>query len=87
MFVDKETDTDIRSSAQGLFMMMTNGFGASIGTLAAGVVVNSLVYNLPEAEQQAGWQHAWYVFAGYALVVAVSFFFLFKYKHNPEAGK
>lgn len=87
LFVDKETTADIRSSAQGLFMMMTNGFGASIGTLVAGVVVNSMVYSMPEAEQQACWQNAWFVFAGYALVVAVFFFFLFKYKHNPESEK
>ena len=85
LFVDRETDKDIRSSAQGLFMMMTNGLGASIGTLAAGAVVNALVYNQPAELQQAGWHNAWFVFAGYSLVVAVAFYFLFKYKH--EAGK
>lgn len=84
LFVDKETDMDIRSSAQGLFMMMTNGFGASIGTLAAGQVVNHFVYDMPAEAQQAGWEQAWYVFAAYSLVVAVAFFFLFKYKHQPE---
>lgn len=85
LFVDRETDKDIRSSAQGLFMMMTNGLGASIGTLAAGAVVNALVYNQPAELQQAGWHNAWFAFAGYSLVVAVAFYFLFKYKH--EAGK
>lgn len=84
LFVDKETDADIRSSAQGLFMMMTNGFGASIGTLAAGLVVNSCVYDVPEKMQEAGWRNAWFIFAAYSLVVAVAFFFLFKYKHNPQ---
>lgn len=84
LFVDQETDKDIRSSAQGLFMMMTNGFGASIGTLAAGAVVNAYVYNVPVEAQQVGWQNAWFVFAGYSLVVAVAFIFLFKYKHNPK---
>ena len=84
LFVDQETDKDIRSSAQGLFMMMTNGFGASIGTLAAGAVVNAYVYDVPVEAQQAGWQNAWFVFAGYSLVVAIAFIFLFKYKHNPQ---
>ena len=81
LFVNEETDSNIRSSAQGLFMLMTNGLGASVGTLAAGAVVNSLVYNVDESLQMAGWQQAWYVFAGYSLVVAIAFFFLFKYKH------
>jgi phosphotransferase system glucose/maltose/N-acetylglucosamine-specific IIC component len=84
LFVDKETEKDIRSSAQGLFMMMTNGLGASIGTLAAGAVVNALVYNQPAELQQAGWHNAWFVFAGYSLVVAIAFYFLFNYKHETE---
>ncbi|MCF0159582.1 MAG: MFS transporter [Bacteroidaceae bacterium] len=86
LFVDKETDISIRSSAQGLFMLMTNGLGASIGTLSAGLVVNHFVYDMPVEMQLAGWQQAWYVFAGYSFVVAVAFFFLFSYKHQPQQG-
>lgn len=92
LFVDKETDTSIRSSAQGLFFLMTNGIGATIGTLGAQAIVNHFVYNpagngaTPEMVAQ-GWQNAWYVFAAYALVVAVIFAIVFKYKHNPEAAK
>lgn len=85
LFVNQETDPSTRSSAQGLFMMMTNGFGASIGTLAAGRVVNHFVYNMPIEAQQAGWEQAWYIFAAYSLIVAIAFFFLFKYKHQTEA--
>ncbi|MGN1256437.1 MAG: MFS transporter [Bacteroidaceae bacterium] len=89
LFVDKETDLDIRNSAQGLFMMMTNGFGATIGTLAAQVVVNRYVNDLPqEAGAMAvwqGWNTCWYIFAAYALVVAVAFALMFRYKHVPEA--
>ena len=85
LFVDKETDMGIRSSAQGLFMMMTNGLGATIGTLAAQAVINHFVYALPETatgqEVIAGWNTCWFLFAGYALVVAVLFALLFKYKH------
>ena len=82
LYVDQQTDESIRSSAQGLFMIMTNGIGATIGTLAAQEVVNRLVYSQTDAAAQvAGWSQAWYIFAGYALVVAILFFFIFK---NPQ---
>ncbi len=84
LFVDQETDASIRSSAQGLFMMMTNGIGATIGTLGAQAVVNKFVYSQDTPlGQVAGWSTAWYIFAGYALVVALVFAFVFKYKHQP----
>lgn len=74
LYVEQNAAKDIRSSAQGLFMMMTNGFGATIGTLAAGAVVDACdVFNTP-----ANWPHAWYIFAGYSLVVAILFWILFK---------
>ncbi len=73
LYVEQNTTTDIRSSAQGVFMMMTNGLGATIGTLAAGAVVDACdVFNTP-----ANWPTAWYIFAGYALVVAVLFWIMF----------
>ena len=84
LYVNQETSEDIRSSAQGLFMMMTNGVGATIGTLGAQAVVNRLVYNGSQGvEMMQGWSHTWLVFAGYALVVAVLFALIFKYKHTP----
>ena len=84
LFVDTETDSSIRSSAQGLFMIMTNGIGATIGTLGAQAVVDKFVFSQPEGlAQVAGWSTAWYVFAAYALVVAVLFAIVFKYKHDP----
>ena len=74
LYVEQNAEKDIRSSAQGLFMMMTNGFGATIGTLAAGAVVEACdVFNTP-----ANWAHAWYIFAAYALVVGILFMILFK---------
>ena len=84
LYVDQETEPSIRSSAQGVFMMMTNGIGATVGTLSAQAVVNACVNSKPLAEQAAGWSTAWYVFAGYALVVAVLFALIFKYKHEPN---
>lgn len=79
LYVDKETTPDLRSSAQGLFMMMTNGIGATIGTLCAQAVVNHFVFSqtTPEA-QHAGWVTSWFIFAGYALVVAVLFILIFR---------
>lgn len=88
LFVDKETDKSLRSSAQGVFMMMTNGFGATIGMLAAQEIVNHFVYSQTDALAQIkGWQTSWYIFSGYALVVAVLFMLIFKYKHHPEEMK
>ena len=86
LFVNKETDVTIRSSAQGLFMIMTNGIGATIGTLGAQAVVNHFVYSKQTpTEMVAGWSQSWLVFAGYALVVAIVFALVFRYRHDPNA--
>ena len=120
LYVDQETSPELRSSAQGLFMMMTNGVGATIGILGAQTLVGKLVpfvdwttfgieqtkggkylwlefwdkikeIATPSAELQdtlqqiaakanevwVGWQEAWYIFAGFALVVAIAFWFMF----------
>lgn len=84
LYVDKMTSPSMRSSAQGLFMICTNGLGATIGTLAAMYVVNALVPPGASSEVQlAGWRTAWYIFAAYALVVAVLFIFIF---HDSRRG-
>ena len=74
LYVNMRTTSKIQNSAQGLFMLMTNGIGATIGTLSAQAVVNHFVYNAAEPN----WSAAWYAFAAYALVVAVLFMILFK---------
>lgn len=74
LYVNQRTTGNIQNSAQGLFMLMTNGIGATIGTLSAQAVVNHFVYNAAEPD----WSAAWYVFAGYSLVVALLFMVLFK---------
>lgn len=84
LFVNKETGQSIRSSAQGLFMMMTNGIGATIGTILAQQVVNHYVDFSSDLPQVEGWSKAWLVFAGYMLGVALLFALLFKYKHNNK---
>ncbi len=88
IYVDTQTDPAQRSSAQGLFMLMTNGIGASIGTFVAGkYVVNKLVnQEAPILEQSAGWTDSWLIFAAYALIVAVLFFFMFKAPKNTTTN-
>ena len=77
MFVEANTDSNIRSSAQGLFIMMTNGFGAYIGTVASSALIGAYFIN---SDESTNWHGAWLLFAGYALVVAVLFMLLFKEK-------
>ena len=84
LFVNKETDLSIRSSAQGLFVIMTNGIGATVGTLGAQAVVNNFVDFNSETAQVAGWSQSWFVFSAYALVVAILFAIIFKYKHDKN---
>ena len=74
LYTNMRTSEKLQNSAQGLFMLMTNGIGATIGTLSAQAVVNHFVYNTAEPN----WSAAWYVFAAYALVVAFLFMILFK---------
>ena len=90
LFVEQETDDRIKASAQGLFMLMTNGIGASIGTLIAGDVVNHFCAWTEvdgESYMMGNWSAAWLIFAAYALVVAVLFAILFRYKHQRPGKK
>ena len=82
LFVDSNTDTGIRSSAQGLFMIMTNGLGATIGTLTAQAIINHYVYAFPENAQLPGWRTSWMIFAAYALVVFILFTIFFRPKKS-----
>lgn len=79
LFVETQTKPEIRGSAQGLFMMMVNGFGALFGSFASGVIIDKF-FTL--ADNNKNWHGIWLCFAGYALVIACIFPFVFKYKHN-----
>ena len=81
LFVETETSPAIRSSAQGLFMMMTNGVGAWLGSKVSGYVIDNYY---TDASGNKEWQQIWLAFAGYALVVAIAFLILFRHKHNPK---
>ena len=82
LFVNAECSEDIKASAQGLFMLMTNGLGATIGTLLAGEVVNHYCSWTEEGFLVGDWQTCWFIFAGFALVVGVSFALMFKHKEE-----
>jgi len=82
LFVEMETTTKIRSSAQGLFMIMTNGIGTIIGGLVSGLVVDRFT-----VDGVKDWQSIWFAFAAYALVLAILFPIFFRYKHNSEKMK
>lgn len=81
LFVDKSTNAKVRSSAQGLFMMMTNGFGAVLGSWTSGLLIGKF---FTDADGMKDWYSIWLCFAAYALVVAILFATLFRYKYVKE---
>jgi len=80
LFIETTTDSKVRSSAQGLFMMMTNGFGSIFGSLASGYVIDRFFTHNGVKD----WHGIWLSFAAYALVIAIAFAVMFKHKHDPE---
>ncbi|MGK2863844.1 MAG: MFS transporter, partial [Chitinophagaceae bacterium] len=80
LFVEMEADIKIRASAQGLFMLMTNGLGAFFGGMISGWVVDYFT-----TDGVRNWQSIWFSFAGYALVLGILFPLVFKYKNDPAA--
>jgi NHS family xanthosine MFS transporter len=81
LFVETQSEPGIRASSQGLFMMMTNGFGAVLGSRISGIVIDRYF----KIGENFDWQGIWLAFAGYSLVVAILFSVLFKHKHDPKA--
>jgi MFS transporter, NHS family, xanthosine permease len=80
LFVDTQVPTAIRASAQGIFMMMTNGFGAWLGSTLSGLMIETYFTN---PDESMNWPEIWMAFAGYSLVVAILFAVLFRHKHDP----
>jgi NHS family xanthosine MFS transporter len=78
LFIEKETPAKFRASAQGMLMMVTNGLGAILGNYGAEAVINHFVAKA----EVPNWPAAWFLFAAYALVVAIAFACFFKYKHR-----
>lgn len=80
LFVEKEADIRIRASAQGLFMLMTNGIGAFLGNYISGRVIDYFT-----TDGIKNWQNIWFSFAAYALVLGIVFPLVFRYRHDPKA--
>ena len=85
LFVEQETNSSIRASAQGLFFMMTNGLGAIIGGYASGAVVDAFSVYADGKLVSREWTDIWLIFAAYALVIGILFALVFKYKHRRES--
>ena len=81
LFVETQTDSSIRASAQGLFMMMTNGFGAIFGSWSSGVIIDRFFL---DGNGDYMWQEIWLSFAIYSLIITIAFAIFFKHKHQPE---
>lgn len=85
LFVESQSDPAIRASAQGLFMMMTNGVGAVLGSSISGVVIEAF-FTAPDGAKD--WHGIWISFAAYSVVVAIAFLILFRHKHvRPAPGE
>src|SRR5699024_525559 len=82
LFIEEEANGKIRSSAQGLFMIMTNGLGAIIGSYGAGWVVDHYTLNGIQ-----NWESIWFVFSGYALLLVIIFPMVFKYRYKQNKTK
>jgi NHS family xanthosine MFS transporter len=79
LFIEKETPSKFRASAQGMLMMVTNGLGAIIGNYGAQAVINHFTDN-----NVTDWSAAWFIFAAYALVIGCLFAIFFKYRQSPK---
>jgi len=78
LFVEQQGDPRIRASAQGLFMLMTNGIGAILGSAVSGWMIDRW-FTSPSGAKD--WHGIWMTFAIYALVMAIVFVPLFKHRH------
>jgi NHS family xanthosine MFS transporter len=86
LFIEKETPSKFRASAQGMLMMVTNGLGAIIGNYGAQAVINHYTTKINNVDITE-WAPCWFIFAAYALVIGILFAIFFKYKQKPEKQK
>lgn len=80
LFVETQSKPETKASAQGLFMMMTNGFGAILGSILSGIIIEGYFRH----DGISDWKGIWLTFAIYSLVVAVAFALLFRHKHDKN---
>jgi NHS family xanthosine MFS transporter len=82
LFVESQSDPSIRASSQGLFMMMTNGVGAVLGSMISGLVIQKFFTHSDNSKE---WHSIWVSFSLYSLAIAILFVILFKHKHDPKS--
>jgi NHS family xanthosine MFS transporter len=82
LFIDRETPERFRASAQGMLMMVTNGFGAIAGNFGAQQVVNAYT-----ADGITDWRTCWFIFAGYAFLIGILFAIFFKNQNVKQPGR
>lgn len=80
IYVENQVYPGIRASAQGLFMFMTNGVGAFLGSYISGWAISKFFTDATGAIQWQGLNGVWITFAVYSLIVAILFTFMFKSK-------
>lgn len=77
LYVEQSTNSSIRASAQGVFMIMTNGIGAVLGSYGAGLVVNHFT-EFSGGYRIGDWTSTWFAFAAYMVAVGILFAMIFK---------
>src|SRR3546814_14223029 len=82
LVVEQQSDSRSRASAQGLFMVKTNGVGAAFGSLASGFLTENF---FTAADGRTDWHGTWLSFALYAMSISIVFVTLFKNQNETAA--
>ena len=78
LYIQQIAPDNMKGFAQGLMMFMSNGIGATFGTIAAGAIVNNWcsweMVTLPDSPTpmrlfMGNWEWPWLIFAAYAFLV------------------
>jgi hypothetical protein len=85
VYIDRRASVAIRAQAQGLFVLATYGVGQGLGTIAAGLVFNSIMAGTSGASTLQQWQTFWIIPLIFAFVVTI--WFVTGFKDESPAGK
>ena len=87
LYIQQIAPANMKGFAQGLMMFLSNGIGATFGTVAAGAIVNSNCHweliELPAGNARMGlfmgnWETPWLIFAAYAFAIALAWLILYR---------
>lgn len=91
IYIQQVSPPNMKGFAQGLMMFMSNGVGATFGTLVAGAIVNKWCHwemvkmsglEMPMRLCVGDWIYPWSIFAAYAFVVMIMWLIFFRQKHD-----